>query len=241
MNMSNTLLPVNSIISLYNNEFYSLIKSQINDIENIIEYNNDENDNDNNDDNNDVLSETSTLSNSDKSKDILNNYYESLIKCREELNSNILKFNIIYSKSGDDDYNHDVSLSNQIKKQSLIQNHSHSQSHRNENVYKNNKNNNRSHFKDNAKISDYTQKSRINNNEYEEEENIDNCLLENKFKIELNSKGRMTNPVKRITSSNSHFDGRPERRIGDWVCTFCSNHNFSFRKRCNRCNKEREN
>lgn len=233
--MSNTHLPFNSIISLYNNQFYSLIKSQINDIENIIEYSKEENSNDNEDDNDDVLSETSSLSNSDKSKDILNNYYESLIKCREDMNSNILKFNIIYSKSSDDDYNHDVFLTNQIKKKSLIQSHS----HRNENVYKINKNNKRQ-LKNNDKISDSNKKGRKNKIE-DDEENINNCLLENKFKIELNFKGRMTNPVKRISSSNSHFDGRPERRIGDWVCTFCSNHNFSFRKRCNRCNKEREN
>jgi len=29
-------------------------------------------------------------------------------------------------------------------------------------------------------------------------------------------------------------------RIGDWLCLNCKNHNFSFRKQCNRCMMDRD-
>ena len=38
-------------------------------------------------------------------------------------------------------------------------------------------------------------------------------------------------PKRKVSSKN-------EYRAGDWICTVCNNHNYSFRSLCNRCNTQ---
>ena len=39
---------------------------------------------------------------------------------------------------------------------------------------------------------------------------------------------------------NRKIDSGNNKRIGDWICKYCLNLNFSFRKSCNRCNAPKE-
>jgi len=39
---------------------------------------------------------------------------------------------------------------------------------------------------------------------------------------------------------NRKMDSGNNKRIGDWICNYCFNLNFSFRKSCNRCNAPKE-
>ena len=47
------------------------------------------------------------------------------------------------------------------------------------------------------------------------------------------------NITNNYTKKKFYFTNKNRRKInfkkGDWLCQFCSNINFSFRKRCNRC------
>ena len=50
----------------------------------------------------------------------------------------------------------------------------------------------------------------------------------------------------RFDDENSSSDKSPKKkkilaeRAGDWVCAFCKNLNFAFRKQCNRCMKNKD-
>lgn len=44
----------------------------------------------------------------------------------------------------------------------------------------------------------------------------------------------MYDQVRKPKSKKNNY----KHRAGDWVCTICNNHNYAFRKVCNRCNKQ---
>jgi len=224
--------------TINNNQFYSLINSQIYDIESMIEYENNEED----DYDIDVLNTSISCRRSDlsfdRAKNILSKYYESLLKCREEMNVN-LRSSIDSKRSVGNGEFSKYSLSHRNRLTSkYVDNKDFSNNSQfiskdinsievSSFIFNNNNDNISISNKSNINTDNYTYKGYINKT--------------NQSKINKSKKrNTISNPVKTRISNTITNEVRPERRVGDWVCCSCSNHNFSFRKRCNRCNKDRQ-
>lgn len=56
--------------------------------------------------------------------------------------------------------------------------------------------------------------------------------------LDINSKMDYLTPIKETIEIKKQNQTASQIREGDWVCLNCSNFNFSFRKKCNRCKSQ---